>query len=99
MLGSTIVHRNVLVKILRKLELILEEEFVDGFKDKEHEKKFLMIIKALNERKINEVEFFEEDEIVKKLVKRLFTKLIRNFSGDNNNKVEVSMKLVDLPRD
>lgn len=82
MLTSTIVHKNVLVKILRKLELILDEEFAAVGPKNEYDERFMVIIKALTQKKISEAEFFEEDEIVRRLCKKIFGKLVRNFAMD-----------------
>ena len=82
MLTSTIVHKNILVKILRNLELILDEEFNSTGSRKEYDERFMVIIKALTQKKISEAEFFEEDEIVRRLCKKIFGKLVRNFSMD-----------------
>ncbi len=82
LLQSTIVQKTVLIKILRKLESLLDEEFSDPKNNKKYEIEFLKIIKALNEKKINTNEFFEEDIIVRNICKKIFEKLIRNFSTD-----------------
>lgn len=98
MLTSTIVHRNVLVKMLRKLELLLDEEFAASGSKKKMNEKFMLLIKALTQKNISEAEFFEEDEIVKRLCKSIFKKLVRNFAAnlDDNKKEGKNTELSEI---
>ena len=82
LLQSTIVQKRVLVKILRKLENLLDDEYSKPRRKEEFEFQFLKILKALNEKRINKNEFFEEDFLVKSICKKIFEKLVRNFTAD-----------------
>lgn len=82
LMQSTIVQKRVLVKVLRKLEALLDQEYCASWKREEFEEQFLRIIKALNEKRINKNEFFEEDFLVKSICKKIFEKLVRNFTAD-----------------
>ena len=100
LLASTIVQRSLLVKILRRLAYFLDEELDHHDNALEYEEKFLEIIQVLKDKNICQNEFFEEDQLVKDLLKSIFKKILRNINsmkpGDFDVDVIFNKKRVDL---
>ncbi len=84
LLNSTIVKKRVLIKILTKLEDLLDKQFTETKKAKKYEEEFLKILKILIEKQINKNEFFEEDVIVNSLCDKILEKLMRNFAAKSS---------------
>jgi hypothetical protein len=78
---STVVNRNILVKILRRLVFLLDEEFTHLTDARNYELKFLEIMEMLHAKQINQNEFFEEDKVVQDLLKQILQKLLRNMNA------------------
>ena len=92
---STIVNRSVLVKILRRLLFLLEEEFTHLAEARAFEEKFLEIIEMLNQERISRNEFFEEDKVVQALLKKIFEKLLRNMNSIKADAFEIEVENPD----
>lgn len=82
---STVVHRNLLLKILRKLDLILDDEFARPSEAWKTDENFLNLIRMINEKKVSKNEFFVKDAAVQDVVQSIFRKLLRNFSVEEMN--------------
>lgn len=54
----------MLLKILRKLEVLLDDEYTDPVNADKYDIEFIKIIRTLSEKKVSSNEFFEEDLIV-----------------------------------
>lgn len=52
------------MKILRKLEVLLDDEYTDPVNAEKYDLEFIKIIRTLSEKKVSSNEFFEEDLIV-----------------------------------
>lgn len=100
LLASTIVQRSLLVKILRRLAYFLDEELDHHDNALEYEEKFLEIIQVLKDKNISQNEFFEEDQLVRDLLKSIFKKILRNINSMKPEDFDVDVifnkKRVDL---
>ncbi len=61
LIHSTIVHKKLLVKIFRKIESLLDEEFGNPDKKEYYDLRFLKIMNTLSDNRVSKKEFFEED--------------------------------------
>jgi hypothetical protein len=74
---------------------LLDEEFSHISHARKFEEKFLEIIEMLNEKKINQNEFFEEDSLVKGLLKVILEKLLRNMNSIKAKAYEIEIQHVN----
>lgn len=88
---STVVNRNILVKIFRRLVYLLDEEFTHLSEARGYELKFLEIMEMLQAKQINQNEFFEEDKIIQDLLKQILQKLLRNMNTIKAEAYEMSV--------
>jgi len=96
---STIVNRNILVKILRRLVFLLDEEFTHLSEARNYEMKFLEIMEMLQAKQINQNEFFEEDKVVQELLKQILLKLLRNMNAIKAEAYEAKLQNNDAQLD
>ena len=92
LLISTVVQKSMLTKVLGKLSVLLDEELNEHQRALEFEAKFLEIIQMLKNKNISQNEFFEDDAVVRDLLKNIFNKIMRNISKVNSENLDQDKK-------